>query len=111
VINPLIFQDLPFRNKTALQDVQGIHWFWHRALADKIRQLGFAYRTYPLADSVGPEWLIANQNEHAGAAFAIGIVGPPDLQSYDLDDPAQWASFWFLHAGDHRRLQLAAGVV
>lgn len=74
------------------------------------RQTGNVFRTYPLGNGGGPEWLDAVQKQYAAASTALGLPPPPDLQSYDLKQPADWASWTFILGQTTRSIQIAAGV-
>lgn len=111
MIDPSLWADVPFGNLTAWQDFLGYQSLWHRALADTVFALtGVTYRTVPLGDGGGPEWLEALSSECASAAAALGIAGPPDLASYDLADQREYESFMFVNAQVHKRLREGAGI-
>ena len=84
---------------------------WHRALAAKVAALtGTAYKTYPLGTGGGPDWLHAVQLQYQNASAALGIAPPPDLESYDLSQAGDFASWTFIISQTSRTLALAAGL-
>ena len=112
MIDPALWESLPFNNLTALQDFWGGNALYHQVLAETVfRVTGTRYPKFPLGDGGGALWLRADSREHISAAAALGLVGPPALEGYDLRNPEDFASFMFLHAQDLRRLGRAAGIV
>lgn len=112
MLDARLFSSTPFDNRTAWLDFLGTHALFHRALADKVHALtGVAYRVYPLGNGGGAEWLGAVQKTYQNAARALGIGPPPDLESYDLRQPGDFASWCFIIGQESRRLALAAGLV
>ena len=111
VVNPKSWEFLQFGDETALIDFYGTHMLFHRALDVKVRSLGGAAYNYPpIGDGGGDNWLLALQQAHSGAASALLIAPPPDLTTYDLNDPDEFATFFFLLAQDDIRLRQAAGI-
>ncbi len=112
MMDPKLWQSLPFRDTTAWIDFLGQHSRWHQVLAQSIfAKNGKMYRIYPLGDGGGQEWHLAHQDEHIGAANALGLAAPPDFSSYNLSDPTEFASWVWLHAEEHIRLRTPAGIV
>lgn len=111
-IDPRLFGSTPFGNRTAFLDLAGQIDLLSKAIARGVfAQTGKTYRTYPLGSSPGgPEWLSALQKQYEGAAQALGLPPPADLQSYDLKQPADFASWTFILGQETRALQIAAGV-
>lgn len=110
-IDPRFFANIPFRNPTAWTDFLGTFDLWHRALAQQVfLTTGNVYRVYPLGDGGGEEWLAAVQATYVGAAKALGLPPPPDLQSYDLSQPGDFASWTFIVSEASRSLRAAAGL-
>ena len=112
MVNPLLWQDLPFGNldawATFLRDHAALHTaLWLKTVVATKPQ----YDAHPLADGGGATWLWANQMEHVGAARRWGISEPPDLASYDLNEADQFADWMQSHAADHARLNNIAGIV
>lgn len=111
VMDPSLWASTPYGNPTAMRDYFGLESFFHRELALRaIAVTGRAYRTYPLGDGGGAPWLFAHQQELVAACAAFGIAAPPDLSSYDLGEPEQFASFHFINSNLHRQLLTAAGL-
>lgn len=106
-----LWASTPFRNPTAFVDFTGRLDLWNRALAQKVASLtGSAYKVYPLGDGGSGAWLHAVQKTYQNAASALGIPPPPDLESYDLSDPGDFASWMFIISQTSRQLALAAGL-
>lgn len=111
MIDPGLWGSTPFGNTTAREDYFGMESNWHQVLSDRISRLnGATYRRSPLGDGGGSPWLFAHQQELVAAARAVGIAAPPDLSSFNLSNPDEWASFHFLNANYHRLLGRASGL-
>lgn len=112
MLDPALFADTPFGNSTALLDYFGLEAMYHRELAKSVFALsGVTYRTYPLGDGGAQRWLEAHQQELVSAATALGIPAPVDLANYDLRDPTDFASYFFLSSLEHRRIGRAAALL
>jgi hypothetical protein len=110
-IDPRVFGSTPFGNKTALLDLAGTLDLFMKAVArGTFIQTGLTFRTYPLGTPGGPEWLDAVQKTFNGASAALGLPPPPDLQSYSLDQPADFASWVFILGQTSQSLRIAAGL-
>lgn len=112
LVDPLQWALLPFGDQTAWVDFLGAHALWHLELDQQIRE-NLGGDTFPqpnLGDGGGPEWDSAHQLVHDSESEALGIERGPDFQSYDRNQPEQFASWAFLHASDCVRLRRAAGV-
>jgi len=111
MVDPRLWASLPFNNRNAWIDFTGCFDLWHRALAAKVAALtGTTYKTYPLGNGVGTDWLHAVQRQYQNAAAALGIAPPPDLESYDLDQAGDFASWTFTISQTSRTLARAAGL-
>ena len=111
MIDPSAWASVPYGNKTALLDFFGTYDLWHKALAQQIfLTLGVNYRTYPLGDGGGPEWLHAVQAQNVNVAAALGLAPPPDLSTFDLSQPEDHASFFFAISQQSKLLRTAAGL-
>ena len=111
MIDPSVFNNVPFRNPTAWKDFVGTHYLWWRALNEQIFALtGTAIREYPIGDGGGAEWLQAVQAQYVDASAALGLSPPPDLSSYDLTKAPEYASWTFLVSQAATRLRAAAGL-
>ena len=55
--------------------------------------------------------MAASQQTYQNAAVALGVAPPPDLQSYDLKEPGDFASWTFIISTVSRQLANAAGFV
>ena len=111
MVDVSLWASIPFRNPTAWTDFLGEHALWHRALAETVFRLnGINYRTYPLGDGGGIEWMQAHQQEHIGANHALGLGSPADMED-DLSTAEAHASWCFIHSQEHRLLRSAAGIL
>ena len=114
VPSPHAWAVLIFGDQNALVDFLGAHDLSHVALDRTIRAAGGApYPHLPLGNGPtgdGADWMEAHQAAHAGAASSLGIAAAPDLRSYTLNDPEQFASWTWLHAQEHVRINDAAGL-
>ena len=111
ILDPKLWASTPFNNRTALFDLAGQLELWLRAVAQRIATTtGRAIRTPALGTPGGPSWLQAIQATYIEAHDALGIAPPPDLASYDLNDPADFASWAWLLSQTSQTLRLAAGI-
>ncbi len=107
MIDTRLWSSTPFRNRNAFMDLTGQIELFHKALAQRIP------RTYPLSpigSGRGSDWMNGLQDQCAAAATALGVAQPPDLQSYNLDDEGDFASWCFQVGQYHRLLAVAAGL-
>jgi len=110
-LDPRLFGSTPYGNPTAFLDLQGQLYFFHVALARKLGETGESYGVLPIGSGPGgPTWLRAVQQTYANAARAVGIAAPPDLQTYDLSDAEQFASWTFEVGQFSKTLAVAAGL-
>lgn len=112
-LSPSLISGVPFRNRTAYADLSGILFFQHRAIAETIsRTLGVAVRLMPLggADITSESFLFALQMQMADETRVLAIAPAADVQSFDLTDEAEFASWTFLVASETSRIKSAAGV-
>lgn len=111
MVDPRLWASVPHRNPNAWTDFTGTFYLWHRALAAKVAALtGISYKVYPIGTGGDDAWLHAVQRQYQNAAAALGIAPPPDLESYDLADPGDFASWTFIISQTSRTLALAAGL-
>lgn len=111
MIDPAVWSNVPFENRTAWIDFVGSHWLYHRALAEHVaRTFAVTYRVYPIGDPGADAWLHAVQETYTNACTALGVSPPGDLSGYDLTDAEDFASFTFLISQTARRLRQAAGL-
>ncbi len=112
MIDTRLWGSVPYNNQTAWLDFLGQFDLWHRALVQKVTALtGKPYRTYPLGNGGGHEWLHAVQQQYVNASAALGLAPPPDLESYDLNQAGDFASWTFIIGEASRSLALAAGLL
>ena len=113
MIDPALFASVPYGSKTALVDFAGTLELYFRALAQQAATVapGLTFRLYPLGDPNQQEqWLDAIQSQYRAIAEVLQIEGPPDLTSFDLDEPEDHASFFFIIAQETRILRNAVGL-
>lgn len=112
MIDPNLFSNIPFRNKTAWKDFTGtLLLYWQQGLAPAIYALtGTAIRLFPIGDGGGAQWSQAVQSQYEEGCQALGITAPPDLASYDLSKEEEFQSFTFLISQTTQRLRIAAGL-
>lgn len=105
MMDPRLWSSTPFRNPTAWAELTGMIELFHRQLADVVQ-----YTVLPIGTGRGEGWASGLQQQCQYAASALGTGPAPDLQSYNLDDAGDFASFTFQLGQFHRALQLAAGI-
>lgn len=113
MLDPAVISGTPFNNRTAYLDVSGTLLLMHRVIAETIaRDFTVAVRLMPLGQPniTDKAFLQALQAQHADECRALAIAPPPDLQSYDLRDEAQFAAWTFALSNDLARIKSAAGV-
>jgi len=112
MIDTRLWSSTPFNNPTAWTDLTGQIELFHHALARNIFALtGRSYAVLPLGTGRGKDWLAALQKQNADAAVALNTVPPPDLESYDLEQPGDFASWTFTVGQYSRRLAVDAGLL
>lgn len=112
MIDTRLWSSTPFKNPTAWADLTGSLELFHHALAQNVFALHHTtYAVQPLGSGRGAGWLEALQKQNADAAAALGIPPPPDLESYDLDQPGDFASFTFTLGQFSRELAVQAGLL
>lgn len=111
MIDTRMWASVPFKNPTAWVDFVGTHDLWWRVVSDRIVALtGAPIRTYPLGSGGGQVWLAAVQQQYTHAAEALGLEPPPDLQTYDLSEPGDFASWTWVISQTARQIALATGL-
>src|SRR5262249_7925819 len=102
---------MPYKNQDAFSDFMGQHDLWWRALTQQIFLLtGTTIRTYPLGTGGGSDWLARLQQQYENASTALGIAQPPDLETYDLSQPGDFASWTWILSQQARQLAVASGL-
>lgn len=112
MLNPTLLASTPFKSRTAYEDFIGQCILLYNAIIPAtILKTGKVPKRIPI-DASQPPWdlLQGIQSQHTSLALALGLAAPPDLQSFDLKDASQFASWTFLVGNDLARLKLAAGV-
>lgn len=102
MISPLLWQSLSFKDETAWLDFLGQHALAHQALAGATRT------RHQLLDDLREEQG-PHSAMHSEVSAALGLGGAA-LEDADLNDEAAFYSWTQLHAMDHARLHVAAGV-
>ena len=112
MIDPRLWASIPFRNYTALQDFAGTHALWHQVLAEhSVRTFSIdPWRLYPIGSPAGKPWLEAVQAQYVAASRGLGAAPPPDLASFDLSDPVDFASWTWLLSQTAQGLREVAGL-
>jgi hypothetical protein len=114
LIQPSLWQSLQYGDQDAFVDFLGGHELWHRQVDVLIRSAGAApYPSLPLGDGPigdGGDWHLVHQVIHRGEAAGLALSEPPDFTAYDLNERDQFASWTWLHAQEHQRLMVAAGL-
>lgn len=113
MLDPSLISGTPFRNATAYADLSGTVLFAFRAISERISQdLGVAVRLMPLGspDITSDSFLFALQAQFADCCRALSIAPPADLQSFSLDDEAEYSSWTFLLSSELSRVKSAAGL-
>jgi hypothetical protein len=110
-IDTRLWASTPFNNPTAWSDFVGTHFLWWQTMKDQIASItGVSVRLYPIGHGGGSAWLNAVQKTYESACNALGIAPPADLESYQLSDPGDFASWCFTISQESRRLALASGL-
>lgn len=112
-LDPTLLSGVPFQSRTAALDLSGQIFLLCRAITEKVsRDFGVACSLYPLggADLKSESYLAALQAQLSAITTALALAPSPDVQSFDLDDESEWASWTYLVSGELNRLKLAAGV-
>lgn len=112
-LDPRLISGTPWKNRTAYADLSGILALTHRAIAQQISlDLQVAVRYMPLgsADITSDSFLFALQSQMADECRALAITPPADIQSFDLTDESEFASWSFLVASETSRIKSSAGV-
>jgi len=106
-----LWAGVPFHNKTALDDFAGMYELWCRDLAQTIGLLnGVTVRLWPLGSPGGAEWLQSIEAQNLEFARALGIAPPGDLSTYDLRDPSEHASWFWVLSQYSEVLRASAGL-
>lgn len=118
LIDPLLWQTIPFEDPDAWEDFLGMHQLWHETLA-KVTET--SWQPLDIRATGGPATeqskiklqrasLMANQQMHHDIADSLGINRSGDLVSYDLTNRDQFIGWLWVHSLDHARLRTAAGI-
>ncbi len=109
-MSPLLWLDWPFKDQDAWHDFLWAHEQWHRVLEGVAQQAPFNHTVvhFPLDDlSTNPT---GHQQMHDGLADGFGIARGGDLTTVDFDVEDQFQTWMYVHALDHQRFRLVAGV-
>ena len=103
MMNPVLWQVVPFKDPDAFTDFLWVHDQAHLVLA---KLTGVPW--FPTDDlKQNPE---RHAQAHIALAKALQIPQVDDLQSFDLSDETSYLSFMLINSQDHMRLNTAAGV-
>ena len=113
MLDPRILAGTPHRSKSSFEDLLGQVVLMHSAFITQIiAATGNTPARYPMdAGQKTEDLLQAIQAQHVSEARALGISAPPDLQSFDLKDATQFASWTLLLGNDLYRIKQAVGIV
>lgn len=100
---PVLWQGVPFGDADSFVDFNGQHMLWHRVLAQATGT------PFLLVDDLRAN-LANNATMHEAVAAKLGLLGPPDLLGYDLNDRASFQLFMQAEGNDVRRLATAMGL-
>ena len=92
LIQPLLWQGIPFGHPEGLFDFLGQHDLWHRALAEHVQTV----KIIPL-DNL-PEMMDVHDDLHTALNQALGLTPPPDFSLYDIKQRAGWILFAQSHS-------------
>ena len=104
MMNPILWEVVPFKDPDAFADWLQTHDQAHQQLAHITKT-----RWQPLDDLKTN--LEAHSQLHILLAKALGIPQVDDLLSFDLTDEVSYLGFMLLNSQDHTRLHAAAGIV
>jgi hypothetical protein len=104
LIDPLLWEGLPFGQPEGTLDFFGTHDLWHRALAAKVPTV----QIIPL-DNLA-EMMDAHDDLHLALTRGLGLTDPTQFALYDIRQRAGWVLFQQIHSLEHQRLRVAAGV-
>lgn len=104
MMNPVLWQVVPFKDPDAFQDFLYTHDDAHLQLAHLTKT-----RWQPFDDLKTN--LEAHSQIHILLAKTLGIPQVDDLLSFDLQDETSYLGFMLLNSQDHTRLHAAAGLV
>ena len=118
LIDPLLWQTIPFEDPDAWEDFLGQHQQWHEALAKVTQTAWQPLDLRPVGGGLTPEAkvkmqrasLMVNQQMHWDVADFLEINRSGDLVSYDLTNRDQYVGWLWVHSLDHSRLRVAAGL-
>lgn len=103
MMNPVLWEVVPFRDPDAFSDWLQTHDAQHQQLA-KVT----GTRWQPLDDLKTN--LEAHSQLHILLAKALNVPQVDDLLSFDLTEEVSYLGFMLLNAQDHTRLNAAAGI-
>jgi len=114
----LLWQLIPFEDVDAFEDFQGQHQQWHESLA---KATGTSWHPLDLRAQGGPKdqttatkmsraAMGVHQTMHHAVADALQVGRSGDLVSYDLSVRDYFVGWSWVHALDHERLRVAAGL-
>ena len=106
MLSPRLFASTPFRSPTALLDMAGTIELYLRGL---VEQAGLKVALLPLGTPGRQTWLDGLQQQFQAVGHALGVP-TSDIASFDLGEPADWASWTFAVATQLEVFRVAAGI-
>jgi hypothetical protein len=110
-VNLSLSADVQFGDEVSWKAFLGDHWLAHEGLYQASIDAGLNLENYPLFDfDRQVEWLQRHNLIHKQLAEEWGIDPPPDLEDWDLTQEDDFNDWMQLHAQEHVRISLVAGV-
>jgi len=112
VTNIVLPSDLVFGNEHSFLEFVAQNAYEHKQWLTAALTSNITWQTFPLFD-IGSEpsgWLQVHQQEHLNITTALGINGPPDLQTVDLKNEEQFYQWLLLHTAEHQKIEQALGL-
>ena len=110
-MNLAAFTDVAFEDQEAWLQFLHIHMLAHEGLDQATEDAGGTLENFPLADfDEQQNWLQRHMQIHRELAEQWLIDPPPDLEYWDLSVEDDFYDWMLLHAQEHTRISLTAGV-
>lgn len=113
-MNALLLADVEFDSPFSWGAFQLVHGMTHQSVYDALVKRNLVPFFVPLYDfprEDNSEYLLDHYQTHLSQANLLGIVGVPDLSTYDLGNQGQFVDFLALHAQVHAAENAALGFV
>ena len=109
---------VPFGNEDSLRVFLGEHSVCHTGINQAmIDQYGFAPVHYPLdADAASfsdknSDWLLMHYRIHQSIAFALNLIGGPDLADVNMKSESEFYDWFDAHNVEHEKISQALGLL